>query len=130
MLLSYLNKDILKYVLNLYLDWDSDIPKMKNLINVYNKVGFSFDLKPHVYAYINSCSNYVSININVCIDNTIVKVEQYTRNNIYTKEWNKTYFIDNLLQRKVNVDSYMNGNMVCISIVFPTNVYCCTTYLN
>ena len=43
MLLKYLHKDISQYVFNLYIDYESNAPKLKKVIN------FKFNVKPHLY---------------------------------------------------------------------------------
>jgi hypothetical protein len=42
LLTNYLLPDILQYVFNLYLFWETDIPKLENLTK------FKFDIKPHL----------------------------------------------------------------------------------
>jgi hypothetical protein len=81
MLTNYLLPDILQYVFNLYLFYETDIPKLENIIP------FKFDIRPHLTVTDTTGLHRVSVRSAnylenfltriTCIDNIINTKEEY-----------------------------------------------------
>jgi antitoxin component YwqK of YwqJK toxin-antitoxin module len=82
MLLLYLHKDILQYVLNLYLFYEYEVPILEKIIGS----SFTFDIKPHSkiieYSF-ESCKT-----TNIFVDDKLVNVQKYKNNKIKFYEQN------------------------------------------
>ena len=79
MLFLYLHKDIVKHVLNLYIDLKNEGTKIENIICKYHKVNFRFYIKPHLIYKIVMDEDFKGI-ISVketIIDDIIVKTESF-----------------------------------------------------
>jgi hypothetical protein len=79
MLFLYLHKDIIKHVLNLYIDLRNEGTKLENIICKYHKVNFRFYIKPHlIYRIIRDegFNGIISVKETI-VDDIIVKTEQF-----------------------------------------------------
>jgi hypothetical protein len=89
MLLLYLHKDILQYVLNLYLFYEYEVLILEKIIG-YN---FIFDIKPHLK--ILELSFEIHRSTNIFIDDKLVKIELYN--------CNKVKFYEQIINNNTNV---------------------------
>ncbi len=71
MILKYLHKDIVKYILNLYLDYENVVPILVNICN------FNFDITPHIQTIVNPDG---AVGTNTYLDGIIFKDERFWSN--------------------------------------------------
>jgi antitoxin component YwqK of YwqJK toxin-antitoxin module len=84
MLETYVLSDIIKYILNLYLDYENDIPKLENFIKV------KFSIMPHITieeSYDN-IGKYISERITY-LDDILIKTERWYNNG---QKWSENNF--------------------------------------
>ena len=84
MLFLYLHKDIVKYVLNLYINLKNDAAKIENIICKYSKINFRFYIKPHfIYRIVmNKYTKGLIWTKQTMIDNIYIKTEYFYENGI------------------------------------------------
>ena len=71
MLSSYLHKDILQYIFNLYVNYENDAPKLEKIIN------FKFDIKQHLYIEETCDPVFKHKIISTYIDDNLTKQNSY-----------------------------------------------------
>jgi antitoxin component YwqK of YwqJK toxin-antitoxin module len=81
MLLLYLHKDILQYILNSYLFYEYEVPILEKIINS----DFIFDIKPHLtfHEEIIKLESGKKKKIYCCMDDEIIKTEIWICNSGY-----------------------------------------------
>jgi hypothetical protein len=100
-------------VLNSYLSWFEDIPKLEKIINLKNPIHFKFDIKSHIE--IKTDSVFVKRSLTF-IDGFLSKIEEYHINGTKAIEDNYGYLYDkdNNLRETIcegfQYGWYKNGN--------------------
>jgi hypothetical protein len=113
MLFLYIHKDIVKYVLNLYIDLKNEGTKIENIICKYHKINFRFYIKPHL-VYKIVMEEYVEGIISVketLIDDIVVKTESFLDNG---RRNDISYYRDRVIHdsKIIHFDHWWRGNVL------------------
>jgi antitoxin component YwqK of YwqJK toxin-antitoxin module len=105
MLQNYILTDILQYIFNLYIDYNTQADILEKVINT----DFKFNKNCHIYQTTRNVSsiNGYTFTISTFVDNDILKKENYFSDRIKIKEEN---YLNNSLDGKV-ISWYRNGNL-------------------
>jgi hypothetical protein len=116
--LCILNRNIIEYVLNLYLDYEEDIIKVKLL---YNKTVGEFNIKPHLKQKKFYGSNGNLKMLNIYLDYNLIKkyewygnkeqfiIENYKNNKLHGIQKYWLTFTHDLLEKKKIIHYFIEG---------------------
>jgi hypothetical protein len=135
MLQNYIFIDIIKYILNLYIDYSNDAPKLENIILSESKKLLLpntklFDFKSHFYCNINAYCYGTFMNVDVLFDHNIIKRKTYQRekllgewkeigDNIDLIKYSNIAIIQNV-SIFIYLKTYLNHTEAHINITYPT----------